>query len=199
MTRLFTILTLGTALPLCAQSQPQPSLGEVARQLREQHDKNAKTASKVFTNDNLPAPAPWEAVNSQVAQPSKGEKPSAPAEMTAEPAKPLSPQETTNQKPDSAPPKTREDWQAKFKAAHQDLSNAEKMQQLSEDELNLLEIQQTQQIDPGAKAELADKVQSKQAEVDTHKAATEAAQKALADLEKEFKASGAPDDWSQTD
>jgi len=73
------------------------------------------------------------------------------------------------------------------------------MQQLSEDELNLLEIQQTQEIDPGAKAEFADKIQAKQAEVDANKANIEAAQKALDDLEKEFKASGAPDDWSQTE
>ena len=73
------------------------------------------------------------------------------------------------------------------------------MQQLSEDELNLLQIQQAREIDPAVKADLAAKVQAKQSEVDVNKATTEAAQKALDDLEKEFKDSGAPDDWSQTD
>jgi hypothetical protein len=54
-------------------------------------------------------------------------------------------------------------------------------------------------LDPNAKADLTAKVQDKQSEVDVNRATTEAAQKALDDLEKAFQDSGAPDDWSQTD
>jgi len=79
------------------------------------------------------------------------------------------------------------------------LAKAKELQQLSEDELNLLQIQQVREIDPVAKADLTAKVQAKQSEVGLNTAATDAAQNALDDLEKEFKASGAPDDWSQTD
>ena len=42
-------------------------------------------------------------------------------------------------------------------------------------------------------------MQAKQSEVDVNKDATDAAQERLDELEKEFKESGAPDDWSQTD
>jgi hypothetical protein len=79
------------------------------------------------------------------------------------------------------------------------LAKAKELQQLSEDELNLLQIQQVREIDPAVKANLTEQVQAKQSEVDVSKAATDAAQKALENLEKEFKASGAPDDWNQTD
>ena len=64
--------------------------------------------------------------------------------------------------------------------------------------MHLLQIQQIRELDSNAKADLTAKVQVKQAEVDTNKTATEAAQKALDDLTKEFKDSGAPDDWIVT-
>jgi hypothetical protein len=115
---------------------------------------------------------------------------------------PAAPSQETASKQSESPdnsPKTREYWQEKFKAARQDLAKAKELQQLSEDELNLLQIQQVREIDPVAKADLTAKVQAKQSEVGLNTAATDAAQNALDDLEKEFKASGAPDDWSQTD
>ena len=79
------------------------------------------------------------------------------------------------------------------------MAKAKEQQQLAEDELNLLQIQQAREMDPNAKADLTAKVQAKQSEVDVNKATTAAAQKALDDLEKDFKDSGAPDDWSQTE
>jgi hypothetical protein len=79
------------------------------------------------------------------------------------------------------------------------VAKAKEHQQLSEDELNLLQIQQVRELDSMAKDALNAKVQSKQSEIDVNAAATEAAQKVLDDLSKEFKDSGAPDDWSQTD
>jgi len=192
-----TILLLSVALPIPAQPQ-QESLGELARQLRAQKEAETKKATKVYTNDNLPAPIPGEPLNWLPPTP---EDTSKSAQPTAKPATSPSSEEAGSKQSESPQnsPKTRDEWQRKFKAARQNLANSKEQQQLSEDELNLLQIQQVQEIDPVAKTDLAAQVQAKQSEVDVNKAATDAAQKALDDLEKEFKASGAPDDWSQTD
>lgn len=189
ITLLFTILVFCSASLLLGQSQQQESLGDLARQVRAQRDKNAKKASKVFTNDNLPAPKPGEATPSS---PAPEETPSAAGTTAPQPGAP--PSESKEDKI-----KTREYWQGKFQAARQDLAKAKEMQQLSEDELNLLQIQQVRANDPTAKADLTARTQAKQSEVDANKAVTEAAQKTLDDLEKAFKESGAPDDWSKTD
>jgi hypothetical protein len=194
ITLLFTILGLSAALPLVAQPAQQESLGDLARQVRAQRDKDTKKATKVFTNDNLPAPKPGEAISSS---PAPEENPSTPEPNAS---KPGTSQETGSNPPGSPEDKakTRDYWQGKFQAARQALAKAKEVQQLSEDELNLLQLQQVREYDPNAKANLTAKVQDKQSEVDTNKAATEAAQKVLDDLEKDFKDSGAPDDWSQT-
>ncbi|MGA3325128.1 MAG: hypothetical protein ABSF45_11695 [Terriglobia bacterium] len=192
----FTILLLSVALPLVAQPQQQESLGDLARKIRAQHDKNDKKATKVFTNDNLPAPKPGEAVSSPPLPP---ENPSTPAPSASNPEAPP-PSEETGSNPPSSPQdklKTHDYWQGKFQAARQSLAKAKELQQLSEDELNLLQIQQVRENDPTAKANLTTKVQDKQSEVDVNKATTEAAQKVLDDLEKAFQDSGAPADWSQ--
>src|SRR5208283_3896408 len=125
--------------------------------------------------------------------------PPTPPPTTPKPATPPSSEETSSKPPESPEDKvkTRDYWQGKFKAARQDVAKAKEQQQLGEDELNLLQIQQVREIEPSAKADLTAKVQAKQSEVDTNKAATEAAQRALDDLEKIFKDSGAPEDWSQ--
>jgi hypothetical protein len=193
------ILLLSAALPILAQPQQQESLGDLARQLRAQKAADTKKATKVYTNDNLPAPVPGEALN--WLPPTPEDKPKPAPTITAKPAPSPSSGETGSKQSESPEnsPKARDDWQEKFKAARQDLAKAKEQQQLSEDELNLLQIQQVREIDPAAKAALTAQVQAKQSEVDVNKAATDAAQKALDDLEKEFKASGAPDDWSQTD
>jgi hypothetical protein len=194
MTLLFTILGLSVALPLVAQSQQPESLGDLARQLRAQHDKDTKKAAKVFTNDNLPAPKPGEAVSSSPAP--SGNAPT-PAPTASQPAAPTE----TGSNPPASPEdkvKSKDYWQGKFQAARQALAKSKELEQLSEDEFNLLQIQQVRENDPTAKAELTAKLQDKQSQVDTNKAATQAAQKALDDLQKDFTDSGAPDDWSQT-
>jgi hypothetical protein len=190
---------LSAALPIFAQPQQQESLGDLARQLRTQKEAETKKATKVYTNDNLPAPVSGEALN--WLPPTPEDKPKPASTTTAQPAPSPSSEETSSKQSESPEntPKTRDDWQEKFKAARRDLAKAKEQQQLSEDELNLLQIQQVREIDPAAKAALTAQVQAKQSEVDVNSAATDAAQKDLDDLEKEFKASGVPDDWSQTD
>jgi hypothetical protein len=195
---LLTILLLSVALPVFAQPQQEESLGNVARQLREQKESNPRKATKVFTNDNLPEPKPGEAISSLPLPP---EPPSSPNKSAVKPASPPSTEETGDKPHESEEDKvkTRDYWQDKFKAARRDVAKAKELQQLSEDELNLLQIQQVRELDSMAKQDLTAKVQAKQSEVDVHMATTEAAQKALNDLDKEFKDSGAPEDWSQTD
>jgi hypothetical protein len=92
---------------------------------------------------------------------------------------------------------TKESWQARFKLARAQLADARQRQQLAEDELNLLQIQNARALDPNVKADLTGKIKAKEGEVSRKRAVTEEAQKALDDLEKEFQASGAPDEWSE--
>jgi hypothetical protein len=195
-TLLVTTFLLSAALPLVARPQQQESLGDVARQLQAQHERDSRKATKVFTNDNLPAAKPGEAISYQPVSPGK------PSTTDKAPAKPETPPtETATTKPETTEGKerTRDDWQAKFRAARQDLAKAKEQAQLTEDELNLLEIQQAREMDPTAKADLATKVQAKQSEADLNRKTMEDAQKALDDLQAKFKESGAPDDWSQTE
>jgi hypothetical protein len=174
--------------------QQQESLGDLARQVREQKSTEPK-ATKVFTNDNLPAPKPGEAISSLPLPPSITE------DTAPKPGNPPAKEDTGSKPKESTGDKvkTRDYWQEKFKAARQDVAKAKEQQQLSEDELGLLQLQQVREIDAIAKDDLTNKVQAKQSEVDTNRATTDAAQKALDDLTKEFKDSGAPDEWSQTD
>lgn len=197
-TLLLTIVALSIALPLVARPQQDQSLGDVARQLREQRQKDAKKATKVFTNDNLPEPKPMETVTTLNGPPAAP----APAAQAASKPATSAPPEEANSKPPEPPgdkAKTRDYWQDRFRSARQDVARAKEQQQLSEDELNLLQIQQAREMDPIAKQDLDSKVQAKQSEADTNKAATDAAQKNLDGLATAFKDSGAPDDWSQTE
>ena len=196
-TTLFTILVLGACLPLPAQSQ-QPSLGDVARQIRAQRDKDAKKAAKTYTNDNLPTRPPEEVA---APKPAPDEPAATAGQGASKPAAPTTSAEGNSQTPESpqSQPGTREYWQAKFRAARKDLAQSKELQQISEDELNLLQIQQAREMNSSVKADLTAKVEAKQSEVNINRATTEAAQKTLDDLEKAFKDSGAPEDWSQTD
>jgi hypothetical protein len=193
-----TFLLLSIAIPGFAQPQQDEPLGDVARQLRERRENEGRKAVKVFTNDNLPEPKPGEAISSL---PLPSEKPAAPTQDTSKAATPQSAEETSSKSQESTGNKIkgRDYWQEKFKAARLDVAKAKELQQLSEDELNLLQIQQVRELDQMAKDDLTAKVQAKQSEVDINKATTDAAQKALDDLNRDFKESGAPDDWSQTD
>jgi hypothetical protein len=194
----FTTLLLSLALPVFANPQQGESLGDVARQLRAQQESNPRKATKVFTNDNLPEPKPGEAISSLPLPP---EPPSPTGKSTAKPGGPPPVEQTGDKPKESAEEKlkTREYWQDRFKAARTDVAKAKELLQLSEDELSLLQIQQVRELDSMTKDELAAKVQAKQSEVDVNKATTDAVQRTLDDLDKEFKESGAPEDWSQTD
>ncbi len=195
---LFITVVLSVALPVLARPQEDESLGTVARQLREQKANDARKATRVFTNDNLPEPKFGEPISTSPAPP----EPASSLTKAASSAEASHPAEETAPKAhesDEGKIKTRDYWQERFKAARSDVGRAKEQQQLAEDELYLLQIQQVRELDSIAKDDLNAKVQAKQSDVDVDKAATGAAQKALSELTKAFKESGAPDDWNETD
>jgi len=61
----------------------------------------------------------------------------------------------------------------------------------------LLQIQQAREaLNTDVQAQLAQKIPAKQTEADSARAATEKATQELESLQKEFAASGAPEEWS---
>lgn len=94
---------------------------------------------------------------------------------------------------------TREYWQRRFRSARETLARAQEDQRLVEDELNLLQIQQARELNTDAAAEFEARIAAKKAEVQVQTAATAKAQEALDNLENEFAASGAPEEWTKTE
>jgi hypothetical protein len=205
-TKMLILAAVGLILMLMASLATAQSLGDVARQERQKRAKETKKPVKVVTNEDFPAPAeePKPATplsESEATPPESAEQPAAqpteqPAAQTA--TEEAAPPPAEEQKPEDKQ-KTRDYWQGRFRAAKQRIADAEELQRLAEDELSLLQIQQARELSPDAQADLEARVKAKKAELETRRATTAKARKALEDLEKEFKDSGTPADWSKTD
>jgi type IV secretory pathway VirB10-like protein len=205
-TKTLILAVVGLLILLASSVVIAQSLGDLARQEQAKRAKETKKAVKVVTDEDLPPPA---AETKPAAPPSEsaeqpGEQPAEqPTEQATKP--PATPPEEASAPPpaEEAKPedkqKTRDYWQGRFKAAKQRIADAEELQRLAEDELSLLQIQQARELSPDAKSDLDAQVKAKSAEVESKRAQTAKAQKALEDLEKDFKESGAPEDWSKTD
>ena len=177
----------------------EQSLADAARQARQQREKEAKKVVKAFTNDNLPAPAPWETITSSPAvAKSKADSEAASETKAKEADSAAKATEPTAEKPEDKK-KTREYWQDEFMAARSELASAEGAQHLAQDELSLLQIQQAREIDPDVQSQVATKIEAKQAELAAIQRRVDKAQQTLDDLQKEFDASGVPAEWSQTE
>lgn len=185
-TRLLLLAALGAALILTVSLVFAQSLGEFARAERAKKAKEIKKSVRVFTNDNLPRRPP-------------GEGPTAASSMSAPPPIEPSPASTASEAQGGEKQKTQEYWQGQFKPARQKLADDEQQQRLAEDELSLLQIQQARELSPDTQSQLEAQIKSKTAEVEAKRAETAKSRKALDDLEKEFKESGAPADWSKTE
>ncbi len=204
---LLSFLIAFTSLPLLAA--PQEPLGDLARRLREEQLKTGPKTTKIYTNDNLPrrkqeqekgrrevasAPSPAAGIASEKAQAERNARHAVEeANRAAESSQPATEREKSEDKVE-----TKEHWQARFKSVRARLADAQERQQLVEDEINLLQIQDVRALDPGAKAELRDKIKAKEEDLSQRRAITEEAQKALEDLQKEFQESGAPEEWGET-
>jgi hypothetical protein len=192
-----TLLLMASSAPIPTFAQQDNSLGVVARQLRAEK-KSDTSPALVFTNDNLPPPKPDEAI-SVLSTPQETTIAPAKSAVSEEKSAPKEESPTKPGEPGEDKVKTQDFWQSRFTRARLDVARAKEHEQLSEDELNLLQIRQVRELDPMAKDDLDAQVKAKQSEVDVNTATTEAAQKALDELAKQFEASGAPEDWSKTD
>jgi hypothetical protein len=189
--RLLFLVGFGAALMFAASLVLAQSLGDLARAERAKRAKEAKKPVKVITNDNLPPRPPGEgltAASSMSAAPPAEQAPAMPA--ASAPAGPGA--------PGADKQKTRDYWQAQFKPLRAKLAADEEQQSLVEDELSLLQIQQARELSTDVQSQLEAQVKAKTAEVEAKRAETAKSRKELDDLEKEFKESGAPADWSKT-
>lgn len=175
------ILWLGATLWLGVSLAAGQSLGDLARQQRSQKQK-APANVKTYTNDNLPPQVFGEAVTYNPAPKAVGKDKKETASADA-------------RKPSDEKVKTRDYWRDKMQGLMNDLDKAREVQGVAENELNLLQLQQTRELDPNVQKDLEDKVKAKQAEVDQVRLNTTAARQALVDFQKEFQASGANPDW----
>ena len=133
----FSFVVAITSLPLLAA--PQQSLGDLARQLRQQQLKAGLKTTTVYTNDNLPARPPDEtraAASGMSSTPATSSSEQAQAERdSSHAATQTSKTPETGQaanepeKPESKKG-TKEYWQSRFKSARARLADAEERQQL---------------------------------------------------------------------
>ncbi len=198
------LLTFGALLLRFPVTIPAQSLGEVARRYRkelEERKKMGEVPVKVFTNDDIARMPPVSIVG-----PSEGRPPEPDTKQTTT-TQPLG---TTVRQATSAPTlaqhgkteesaKSKEYWQAKFKAARAALEQAKEEQTLVEDEIQLLQIQQARELNPDRSRKLNSKIDASTIELEAKRATTHKAQAALDEIEKEFKKSGAPESWIQDD
>jgi len=203
-----SLVLMGALLLLVPASSFSQSLGEVARQYRKERElreKEGKVPVKVFTNDDIARMPPAAKTDSSVQSPVT---PPGPPTPEAKPSGAPNPLSTAGGEvpagPSAAQPgkaedrmKSKEYWQAMFKAARAELSHARAEQTLVEDELQLLQIQQARELDPDRSRKLNGRIDTSTLELEAKKAATEKAQQALDGIEKQFKSSGAPQDWIQ--
>jgi hypothetical protein len=211
MVRTGTLALVMTFFACIAGAQ---SLGEIARKQRAERAKEHEKPVKVYTNDDIPhAPSIESSSNEGASESSSGQAAQQPrsvnpainlAEKTAQTAggeaaaTNKAEEHAAGEAPESKM-KTRDYWQARFKQAREALGLAKEHQQLDENELDLLQLQRTRELDPNKAAGLDKRIAAKKGDLAARQADTAKAQKVLDDLEKEFKASGAPAGWSKTD
>jgi hypothetical protein len=140
----------------------------------------SKRPARVITNADFPEPTPPPPAAEE------RETEGRPAEQAAA----VSEAQTSEQAP-----RTREEWASTFRAARENLKSAQELRDLVEDELNLLRVQRARALDSQTQRSLDEQIAAKQADLDARRRAAAGAQKAIEELEKEFKESGAPPDW----
>lgn len=198
MRKLIFAAALGCFLVASAGATRAQSLADIARKERAKKGSATKT-EKVFTNDDMPRATSLEGRTSATPAPSSeetsiGETAPAEAKPATSPA-PSDEKSAAEEKPAEDKIKTKEFWQSKFAAARAVVARADQELLLSQDELNLSQMNEARELDPNLRSQLSQEVTSKQSEVDVKQAADDKAKQALADLQKEFDESGAPQEW----
>lgn len=198
LTRLFSTLLALALVPAASSGQ---SLGELARQCRkerEAREKKGEAHVKVFTNDDIARMPPITILKSSVQTPASPQtQPSSPQAASSSGARLGTPARSAGK--GKSPEKSKEYWQARFKAARARLAHAIEEQKLVENEFRLLQIQQARELDPDRSRKLNGRIDSATVELEVKRAATEKDREEMEKLEKEFKDSGAPQDWIPED
>ncbi len=128
---LAVLVSLALIYPLSAQLREGESLGQIAREFRQQR-KLAPKASFVFTNDNIPRAGGI----STVGVPSPPPAPPAQADSAPQSARAFSP--ATSEKPPLANEK---DWRNRFATLRRNLSQAQEELAIDQRELGKLTLQ----------------------------------------------------------
>ena len=188
-TRIFLLAAFGISWLLGSNLASAQTLGDLARATRDKRMKVMQQKSvRIWTNDNMPRRP---ASEGPTASTGMSPAPLSTAEAASEPPPP--PADSGEEKV------TKESWQQRFKSLRMRLASMEEQQRLAEDELSLLQVQQARELSPDTQGQLESNAKAASATLEARRAETAKARKELEDLEKEFKASGAPADWSKTD
>lgn len=99
--------------------------------------------------------------------------------------------------PPGVRPGTRAYWHARFQAARQALSTANKQERLTGEEISLLKLQQLRVLDPNKRTQIAASLLAKERQEQSAEQAVQKAQVDFEQLQEEFRASGAPGEWAQ--
>ncbi len=198
MRKLIFAIALGCFLISSAGTMRAQSLADIARKERAKKGSPTKP-EKVFTNDNLPRTTSLEGQTSATpATPSEETSTGETAPAEAKPASSTAPSDeksTAEGKPAEDTIKTKEYWQSKFAESRAAVARADEELLLSQDELNLTQMNEARELDPNLRSQLSQEVTSKQSGVDVKQAADDKAKQALEELQKEFDESGAPKEW----
>ena len=185
--RKILIAIFGLGLLQIPGATASQSLGEIAREVRKEHEEQSRKAVKVYTNDNI----------AKSSQP--GTTPPPASVTTPVPSEPAgtgrSPSREPQEQATGKAIQTKEYWEARFRRARAALARAKEEQQLVEDELSLLEIQQVRELDPNLSRRLGGQIATKKDELEIKREAASKAQRTLDKLNQEFEESGAPEDW----
>lgn len=171
------------------------SLVDVARATRENRQKVMQQKSvRIWSNENIPKAPPS---SGPTAAAGMSAEPPATAQTTPAGETPAASSASTDASADKK--KSREYWQQQFKSAREKLAADEEQQRLAEDELSLLQIQQARELTPDTQTQIESSIKAKTSEIEAKRAQSAKTKKALDDVEKEFRSSGAPPDWGKTE
>jgi hypothetical protein len=196
------MMALGFLLAVMASVAYAQSLADVARAERAKQSSQTQ-AVKVYTNDNFPRAAAMQQTTQLSPEGASAETPAKTSEAKPSQGESTAPSETSKAtEPETKTDdkiKTKEYWQSKFAEAKAKLDKAEEELRLSEDELNLAQMNEARELDPQKQTELSQDVSAKRAAADTKRDEAEKVKQSLNDLNKEFEQSGAPKEWLQAE
>lgn len=160
-----------------ALAQDAPTLADIARKTQEQRQ---RTATRVYTNDDLKTPG----------LPAPALTPPAAPQVKSDSAVPAA-----TEKPSTAAADTEDGWRARITRARDDLHRNEVFGEALQSRINALTSDFAARDDPAQRAQLADDRQKALEELERVKKDIETSRKAIADIEEQARKAGVPPGW----